>query len=140
MAIIGGEGSAGFTAHPKFDAVTTGAYITVTSAAAAWAAPDTGFGAWIEAIANIGTSKRLVGYVVASKHANTVGFEIEIGEGAAASEAAILRDVFINPNFQYGWKVYTWKNLTNSARLAARVRDSHTSALTYDLIPILDSV
>lgn len=139
MAIVG-SGNTNHLAVPRFDAVTPGAYISIVSAAAAWAAPDTGFGAWVEAIANVGTGKRLVGYVVASKHANTVGYEVEIGEGASLSEAAILRDVFINPNFQYAFKVYTWKVLTGSARLSARVRDSHTSALTYDLIPILDSV
>lgn len=138
MAIIGGDGNNAHTAVPLFDAVTPAGYISVVSAAEAWT--GAGFGSWVEAIANIGTGKRLVGYVVASKHGNTVGFEIEIGEGAAASEAAILRDVFINPNYQYAFKVYTWKSLTNSARLSARVRDSSASALTYDLIPILDSV
>ena len=93
------------------------------------------FGSWVEYSADIGSSKKLLGIYIQNGPANLAAaenFELEIGEGAAASEAAVSRVGGWGQTAEKGY-VFTPLNrtLTNNARISLRVRDSEAGANNF---------
>ena len=102
---------------------------TIASAASA-----DGFGSWTQLIADVGTGKRLI-YLGMRPDSLTVDawFEVEIGEGASGSEAAVARMNGICYGSSAMLTKRLNKSLSNNARITARVRDHSASALTWAL-------
>ncbi len=88
------------------------------------------FGAWTELLASVGTSKVLIGLsILGFNRANVNYAEIEIGEGASGSEIVITRCMFglmVDTIAGYGsiGFIPLYRELTNNARLSARLRAS----------------
>lgn len=100
------------------------------------------FGAWVELIADVGASKRLIGIIVAFTDTNASSWEIEIGEGAGAAEAAITRVsgtyVFSSAvGFQPGVFYPLWRSLTDNARLSARVKDTEAAGRGFRVTAVV---
>ena len=98
------------------------------------------FGSWAELVADVGSDRTLLAVAVWDSDGSARTVEVEIGEGAAASEAAITR-----VGGRVAWQtnagewppimVYVWRKLTNSARLSARVKDSAGGSKTVVVCP-----
>ena len=113
-----------------YDSTYTTTLIVPTSSATA----DI-FGSWVEYSADIGTGKKLLGIYIQNGPANLAAaeyFELEIGEGAVASEAAVSRVGGWGQTAEKGY-VFTPLNrtLTNNARISLRVRDSETGTNNF---------
>ncbi len=117
------------------DVLYDSTYTTTIIAPASSATVDT-FGSWVEYSADIGSGKKLLGIYIQNGPATlprAENFELEIGEGAVASEAAVSR--------VGGWGVGTVekgyvftplnRTLTNNARISVRVRDSESAVNNY---------
>jgi hypothetical protein len=92
------------------------------------------FGAWSQISADIGTGKRLVYLMVTPDGSNaSAAYELEIGEGASTSEAAVTRA--LSPYFHAATLAIFRLNraLTDNARISVRARDGSGSALYYDI-------
>lgn len=97
------------------------------------------FGSWGQISANIGTGKVLRGVWIDTNNNGDADWEVEIGEGASGSEAAVARiggyvewqSVAGKALSEY---IPIWKALTDSARISARARNSNNSAKTYNLV------
>ncbi len=91
------------------------------------ASADT-FGAYVEVSADIGVDKTLKYFHGRSEAGNSNVCELEIAEGAAASEVVKLRYKFIAAEMVY---VPTNFPFTDNARIAVRVRDSQAAAKEF---------
>jgi len=116
------------------DVLYDSTYTTTIIAPASPATVDT-FGSWVEYSADIGTGKKLLGIYIQSGPATLAAannFELEIGEGAVASEAAVARVGGWGQTAEKG-HVFTPLNrtLTNNARISLRVRDSEAAANNF---------
>ncbi len=113
----------------------------VDSTYAAQAEPVSGggagvFGSWVELLADVGVGKRLLWVLIGPRTQSETTYELEIGEGAAGSEAAITRFTGFtewatavgSPSLPL-WQ--PWRSLTNNARLSCRIKDTAIGALTY---------
>jgi len=130
--------SNGAGAAPTFQAAAAGGsipdvlydstFIGTTPVTAVTSATINTFGAWVEYSADIGTGKKLLGISFKSNNTTTLEMcEIEVGEGAAASEAAVARisSMIVANN---GFFLPLNRTLTTSARIAVRVRQSGDAA------------
>ena len=96
------------------------------------------FGSWVQAVANVGSGKRLLWvYLTLASDVGGQG-ELEAGEGGSGSEAAIFRAPFhIRQSSAVGYMPEIWipmfVALSASARLSFRVRDNVGSAKNYGL-------
>lgn len=88
------------------------------------ASADT-FGAWVELVADVGTSKKLIYMVIVDAGASGNSSEIEIGEGAPAAESAISLLSLI-AGIQLS--IPLSRTLTDNARLSARIKRSNAAA------------
>lgn len=94
------------------------------------------FGSWVQITANIGTSRTLLSAHVRVLPQSDSEYEVEIGEGAAGSEAAVWR---LTGSFRFdsaagrqdGVAFPASRTLTDNARLSARVRDSLSTGQNY---------
>jgi len=116
------------------DVLYDSTYTTTIILPASPATVDT-FGSWVEYSADIGTGKKLLGIYIQNGPANLAAannFELEIGEGAVASEAAVSRVGGWGQTAEKGY-VFTPLNrtLTNNARISVRVRDSEAGANNF---------
>ena len=96
--------------------------------------PDTGisssivadtFGDWVEISADIGAGRVLQGVWVRipGSLADTFGWEVEIGEGAVATEAPVDRVNGTGTGGGYVIFIPLHRTLTDNARISARIRD-----------------
>jgi len=110
------------------DVTTTYAATNVASAAG-----DDTFGSWTELVADVGTGQRLIWVDIQVRSTSEFSCEVEIGEGAAASETVIATTSF----YHYSGagantgRHYMWRAITDSARLSARVRDQGGGAINF---------
>ncbi len=129
-AEAGGGGAGGDIPDVLYDST----YTTTIIAPASSATVDT-FGSWVEYSADIGSGKKLLGIYIQNGPATlprAENFELEIGEGAAGSEAAVSRVGGWGQTAEKGY-VFTPLNrtLTNNARISLRVRDSESAVNNY---------
>lgn len=94
------------------------------------------YGAWTLATADVGAGKRLLWIALIPIHSAQLTFEVELGEGAAGSEAAVARVISVIGTISaVGHRptqiFYLWKSLSNNARLSVRVKDEEVLALQY---------
>lgn len=94
------------------------------------------FGAWVQVTANVGTGVWLAGVTIRTPGENGTHVEIEIGEGAAAAEAAVGRFSLTDSATSTLWYPL-WLQLTNNARLSARARSSSGAAQNYYAHPLI---
>ncbi len=99
------------------------------------------FGSWVEISADVGTGKRLVALSISpwTGLSEAQSADIEIGEGAAGSEAAITH-VPIPSGSSISTSrvpVYLWRALTDNARLSVRVKDEDAAANNYSISPYI---
>ena len=94
------------------------------------------FGSWVQILADVGTGKKLVGItvVVRSDVLETTIAEIEVGEGAAASEVAVSRINTIGTGVLHWIFIPLNRTLTNNARISVRVRDDIGAARAYRIM------
>ncbi len=93
------------------------------------------FGAWVEYSADIGTGKKLIGFVyIPADDALDRSVEIEIGEGAIASEVAISRISSVGGLDETRTYFPLNRTITNNARVSLRVRDSLGQAKNYHVV------
>jgi len=94
------------------------------------------FGSWVQILADVGTGKKLVGInvVVRSAMAETNIAEIEVGEGAAASEVAVSRINTLGTGVIHWIFIPLNRTLTNNARISVRVRDNIGAAIVYRIM------
>jgi len=116
------------------DVLYDSTYTTSLIVPASSATVDT-FGLWVQYSADIGTGKKLLGIYIQNGGATLASannFEMEIGEGAVASESAVSRIGGWGQNAEKGY-VFTPLNrtLTDNARISLRVRDSESGANNY---------
>ena len=106
------------------------------------ATPNT-FGSWVQVSADIGTGKVLRGLSWVMNSVSGGDREIEVGEGASGSEAAVERvgvafDWDSAAGYRQSGYIPLWKKLTDSARIAVRVRVSEAVAvglrITLDVV------
>ena len=121
-----------FNAQSLFDLPIMDAnYPGVTPSSSASA--DT-YGSWLEVVANVGNSKRLLFAYILPRHIDAnYAFEIEFGEGASGSEAAVARingrgNMVSLVSWVPGQLYPIWKSLTNGARLSVRAKDNLATA------------
>lgn len=91
------------------------------------------YGDWEELIANVGAGKTLLYIIVSQSTSLSSGklYEVEAGEGAGGSEAAITR-VFGVGTGSIEKTVYpVFRALSDNARLSVRVRDELTATPSY---------
>ena len=95
------------------------------------------FGAWAEIVANVGVGKRLIAVVVRNDAAVSPAIiQFEIGEGAAAAEAAITRfTAVLGAAASASHVVYLWRSLTDNARLSVRAKCSDGASRTFVVTP-----
>jgi len=90
------------------------------------------FGAWVEYSADIGTGKKLVGFVyIPADDALDRSVEIEIGEGAIGSEVAVCRISSVGGLDETRTHFPLNRTITNNARVSLRVRDSLGAVRNY---------
>jgi len=115
---------------PIFD--DTYAQVSPTSSATA----DT-YGSWAQFSADIGVGKRLLFVVIRNDNDTTIiNGELEIGEGASGSEAAVARVLYTIG----GWAQLVfpvWKSLTDNARIACRCKDNEAEAIRLCVHPMV---
>jgi len=116
------------------DVLYDSTYTTSIIAPVSSATVDT-FGSWLQYSADIGTGKKLLGIYIQNGGATLAAlnnFELEIGEGAVASEAAVSRVGGWGQTAEKGY-VFTPLNrtLTNNARISVRIRDSESAVNNY---------
>jgi len=126
----GGDGGGGDIPDVLYDSTYTTTIIAPVSSATV----DT-FGSWLLYSADIGTGKKLLGIYIQNGGgalAALNNFEMEIGEGAVASESAVSRIGGWGQTSEKGY-VFTPLNrtLTDNARISLRVRDSESGANNY---------
>lgn len=93
------------------------------------------FGAWVEYSADIGTGKKLIGFVyIPADDALDRSVEIEIGEGAIASEVAVCRISSVGGLDETRTYFPLNRTITNNARISLRVRDSLGEAKNYHVV------
>ena len=94
------------------------------------------FGSWVQILADVGTGKKLVGItvVVGSTTTDTDIAEIEVGEGAAASEVAVSRINTLGTGVIHWIFIPLNRTLTNNARISVRARDDIGSAVAYRIM------
>jgi len=93
------------------------------------------FGAWVEYSADIGTGKKLVGFIfIPTADALGRSIEIEIGEGAVSSEVAISRINSVGGLKETRTHFPLNRTITNNARVSLRVRDNIGQALSYHVV------
>jgi hypothetical protein len=108
---------------PTFD--STYPTVTCTSSTTAGA-----FGAWVQAIADVGVNKMLYGIVMTGY--GIIYSEVEVGEGSSGNEKAIARvNSYCSTTASFPFFAPAFKRLTDNARISVRARDSSTSAITY---------
>ncbi len=100
------------------------------------------FGSWTEISADVGTNRRLVGVLVSMEGNQARSIEVEIGEGAAASEAAVARFSLpfrLTSDVSYPPIVFVplWRPLTNNARLSVRSRSSFAAAFAVSVVAVV---
>ncbi len=101
---------------------------TSSAAADAW-------GSWVELVADVGASKRLIGTTIRSDHSIGYHFEIELGEGVSGSEAAIARIPTVKSGLHIHEYYQIWKALGDNIRLSARARDSSSLGRVFHVVP-----
>jgi len=93
------------------------------------------FGAWVEYSADIGTGKKLIGFVfIPTTAALGRSIEIEIGEGAASSEVAISRINSMGELDPISKHFPLNRTITDNARVSLRARDNVGQALIYHVV------
>ncbi len=93
------------------------------------------FGAWVEYSADIGTGKKLVGFVyIPANDALDRPVEIEIGEGAVASEVAVCRINSVGGLEETRTHFPLNRTITDNARVSLRARDNVGQALSYHVV------
>ncbi len=94
------------------------------------------FGSWVECSADIGTGKVLQGVILSieSGLVQTTEAELEIGEGASASEVAKERIQIIGNATNHSLFIPLNRVLTANARISVRTRDSLASAKTLGVV------
>lgn len=97
------------------------------------------FGSWTQLLADVGTGKRLVFLVLDFRSGLSTPWEVEIGEGASGSEAAVARacgrvDWHSSAGFKGIVVVPLWKSLTDNARISARAKDDSNAAVEYGVV------
>lgn len=93
------------------------------------------FGAWAEYSADIGTGKKLIGFVfIPVNGALDRSVEFEIGEGAIASEVAISRISSVGALEETPTHFPLNRTITNNARVSLRVRDSLGAIANYHVV------
>ncbi len=93
------------------------------------------FGAWVEYSPDIGTGKKLIGFVyIPAALVLGTSVEIEIGEGAAASEVAICRINSVGGLEETRTLFPLNRTITNNARVSLRVRDNIGAAKSYPVV------
>ena len=94
------------------------------------------FGSWVQILADVGTGKKLVGITVIVKTATTDTniAEIEVGEGAAASEVAVSRINTLGTGVIHWIFIPLNRTLTNNARISVRARDDIGVAIAYRIM------
>jgi len=97
------------------------------------------FGAWVEYSPDIGTGKKLIGFVfIPTVDALGRSIEIEIGEGEAGSEVAISR---INSVARLDETHFPLnRTITNNARVSLRVRDNIGAVRNYHVVILVATV
>ncbi len=100
------------------------------------------FGSWVQISANVGSNRRLVGALVSMEGNQPRTIEVELGEGAAASEVAVARFSIpfrLTSDVAYPPVVVVpfWKSLSNNARLSVRSRSSFAAAFTVNVVPLV---
>ena len=93
------------------------------------------FGAWVEYSADIGTGKKLIGFVfIPTDAALGRSIEIEIGEGAIGSEVAISRISSVGGLDETRTHFPLNRTITDSSRVSLRVRDNIGQAKSYHVV------
>ncbi len=93
------------------------------------------FGAWVEYSADIGTGKKLIGFVyIPNNDALDRSVEFEIGEGAIASEVPISRISSVGGLEETRTHFPLNRTITNNARVSLRVRDSLGAVANYQVV------
>ena len=93
------------------------------------------FGAWVEYSADIGTGKKLIGFVyIPADDVLDRSVEFEIGEGAIASEVPISRISSVGGLEETRTHFPLNRTITNNARVSLRVRDSLGEAKNYHVV------
>ena len=93
------------------------------------------FGDWVEIVANVGTSKRLIYIVFNSVNTTARSWNYEIGEGAVGSEATLtaFSGILDGVGALIPRVIRLDRSLSDNARLVVRVKDTIAVALAYSI-------